>query len=223
MSGRKCHCTFNYIDSMVWKAYVGVDNEAYVDSAKAYLTKTKCLKYKMPLANMFYQPMLELIRYLKEKQFTVYIVSGSIQGVIWSVCPGIIGTDRSHLIGTNQLLTPVYKTGDKKTMLVINKGIYQPKDDGDGKSLNIYSHIGKVPVFAFGNTTGDFGMFHLTSTSKYPHAVYLLNHDDGMREYEYQPWHGKACPAWKDTLKLNHWNLVNMAGEFKTVWMVNRK
>lgn len=210
----------DYIDSMIWKAYAGVDNETYVDSARAYLSRTKDHRYNILLSKMFYQPMLELISYLKEKQFTVYVVSGSIQGVIWSVCPQILNCDRAHLIGTTQILTPSYKPGGHKTLFVIGKGIFPPEDDKNGKSMNIYSHIGKVPVFAFGNTVGDFGMMHLASTSKYPNIEFLLNHDDPVREYAYPPYHGAAVPHWKDTLSFNHWNLVNMAGEFKTVWMM---
>lgn len=209
----------NYIDSMVWKAYVGVDNEIYIDSARAYLSRTKDQKYHITLSDMFYQPMLELIQYLKAKQFTVYIVSGSVQGVIWSVCPQTIAFDREHLIGTYQILTPSYDTTAKRTQFIISKGIFPPKDDKNGKSLNIYSHIGKVPVFAFGNTTGDFGMFHLTSTSKYPNVEYLLNHDDSTREYAYPPYHGAADTTWQDTLRNNRWYQVNMSTEFKTVWM----
>lgn len=211
----------NYIDSMVWKAYAGADNEVYVDSAKMYLSRTKSQdpRFNMLLINQFYQPMLELIQLLKQKEFTVYVVSGSVQGVIWSVCPQIIGFDRAHLIGTTQILSPEYKPLEKKTRFVIGKGIFPPKDDKDGKSLNIYSHIGKVPVFAFGNTTGDFGMFHLASTSKYPNAEYLLNHDDPVREYAYPPYHGAADTTWQKTMKLNGWKQADMSKEFKTVWM----
>lgn len=209
----------NYIDSMVWKSYAGINHEAYIDSAYSYLSRTKNQKYDLILSDMFYQPMVELIQFLKENQFSVYIVSGSIQGVIWSVCPQTIGLERSHLIGTRQILAPVYKMDGYKTYFIIKKGIYQPKDDKDGKSLNIYSHIGKVPVFAFGNTTGDFGMMHLTSTSPYPNMELLLNHDDQEREYAYPPYHGKAVPAWQDTLILNDWTQVDMSVEFKTVWM----
>jgi phosphoserine phosphatase len=208
-----------YIDSMVWKAYAGTDHEAYVDSAGAYLTRTKDPKYHLLLSKMFYQPMLELIAYLKDNDFTVYIVSGSVQGVIWSVCPQTLGLERSHLIGTRQILAPVYEPGSQKTLFIINKNIYLPKDDQNGKSLNIYAQIGKVPVFAFGNTTGDFGMFNLTSTSSYPHAAFLLNHNDSIREYAYQPWHGDSLSGWQDTLKVHGWNQVDMAQEFKTVWM----
>jgi hypothetical protein len=213
-----------YVDSMVWKAYVGIDNEVYIDTARVYLDRTTSKdprpEFKnMLLADMFYQPMLDLITYLKNNGFTVYVVSGSVQGVIWSVCPQTIYLDRAHLIGTTQIVSPQYYPLEKKTAFVIQKGIFQPKDDKDGKSENIYSHIGKVPVFAFGNTTGDFGMFHLTSTSKYPNACYLLNHDDSIREYKYLPWHGSAMPAWQDTMKANGWIQVDMSTAFDAVWM----
>ena len=209
---------YNYIDSMVWKAYEGVDHETYVHSARSYLTKTKDKKYNILLADMFYQPMLELINYLKKNNFTVYIVSGSVQGVIWSVCPQTINLDRAHLIGTRQILSPIYNASEYQTLFVINKGIFPSKDDKDGKSINIYSQIGKKPIFAFGNTNGDFGMFHLASTNKYPNIELLLNHNDDIREYAYPPYHGEAVPGWRDSLSVNKWKLVNMAQEFKTVW-----
>ena len=208
----------NYIDSMIWKAYAGTGHEAYVDSASAYLSRTKNPRFDTYLADMFYQPMVELIQYLKENHFSVYIVSGSVQGVIWSICPQTIGIPRNQLIGTRQVLYPVYRGDGHKTHFIIQKGIFQPKDDKNGKSLNIYSHIGKVPVFAFGNTSGDFGMFHLTSTSPYPNLELLLNHDDAQREYAYPPYHGKPVPAWKDSVEQNDWKLVNMSEEFKVVW-----
>jgi hypothetical protein len=211
---------YNYIDSMVWKAYAGVDHEKYVSSARSFLTTNRDKKYNIVLANMFYQPMIELINYLKLNKFTVYVVSGSMQGVIWSVCPQVINLDRAHLIGTRQIINPLYNPqGTRETSFIISKGIFPAKDDKDGKSINIYSQIGKKPVFAFGNTNGDFGMFRLTSTNKYPNIALLLNHDDPAREYEYEPYHGDPVPYWRDSLAVNKWKLVNMKEEFKTVWM----
>lgn len=207
----------NYLDSIVMKAFENVDHEAYVDSARNYLTSTQAPKYNLAYSDMFYQPMLELIELLKANQFQIYIVSGSMQGVVWSICPQTIGLDRSRLIGTRQVLTPVYSKGDEASF-IIQKGIFLPKNDGNGKSLNIHSQIGKVPVFAFGNTTGDFGMFHLTSTSKYPHLALMLNHDDAAREYAYEPYHGTAVPGWQDSLRVNGWIQADMSKEFKTVW-----
>ena len=209
----------SYLDSIILKAYKNVDHETYIDTARSYLASTKDRKYGIALKDMFYQPMLELLGYLKDNGFDVYIVSGSMQGVIWSICPQVIGFDRAHLMGTRQQLTPSFQKD--RTLFIVGSGIYQPKNDGNGKSLNIYSHIGKVPVLAFGNTTGDFGMFHLASTSPYPHISLLLNHDDDQREYAYPPYHGTPVPGWQDSLRVNQWIQVNMSQEFKTVWMAD--
>ncbi|MDR1583399.1 MAG: haloacid dehalogenase-like hydrolase [Prevotellaceae bacterium] len=207
----------NYLDSIILKAYKDVDYETYIDIARNYLSSARDKKYDIALSDMFYQPMLELIDYLKDNEFDIFVVSGSMQGVIWSVCPQVIGFDREHLIGTRQKLIPLYQ--NDKTSFVVGVGIYQPKNDGNGKSLNIYSHIGKIPVLAFGNTTGDFGMFHLASTSRYPHIALLLNHDDDEREYAYPPYHGASVPGWEDSIRINHWEQVNMSQDFKTVWI----
>ena len=64
-------------------------------------------------------------------------------------------------------------------------------------------------------------MFHLASTSPYPHISLLLNHDDDQREYAYPPYHGTPVPGWQDSLRVNQWIQVNMSQEFKTVWMAD--
>lgn len=208
----------NYLDSIILKGFQGVDHEEYIQFANKYLTTVQAPQYGI-YGDLFYQPMLELIQYLKENKFQIYIVSGSLQGVVWSICPQTIGFDRAHLIGTCQELTPVYlKEG---TSFIIQKAIFKPKNDGNGKSQNIYDRIGKIPVMAVGNTTGDFGMFHLASTSKYPHLAMLINHDD-PREYIYEPYHGTPVPGWQDSLRINNWIQADMSSEFKTIWKVKK-
>lgn len=205
------------IDAMILNAFKGEDNEDYIKFCQKYFTEAKQPDYHIPLNKTYYPPMKELISYLKEKQFDVYVVSGSLQGLLWSVCPELLGIDRAHLIGTRQAKEAIYHP-DKNTSFKLLPSLREPYNDKNGKTLNIYNRIGKTPVFAFGNTTGDFGMFRLTSTNPLPHIVFLLNHDDGEREYIYQPWHGEALPAWRDTMKVNNWNIVNMKENFKIVF-----
>lgn len=207
----------NYLDSLVLKAFAGKMSEEYIDYARTFLTTTKAPKYDRTYSQLFYQPMIELIRYLDKAEFDIYIVSGSFSGTVWSICPQILDMERDQLIGTRQAKVPVY--GPDGSKFILQKSIYKPKNDGDGKSVNIYNQIGKIPVFAFGNTAGDFGMFHMASSSSYPHMALLLNHDDALREYAYPPYHGKAVPAWQDSMRVNNWITVNMKTEFKTVWM----
>lgn len=205
------------ISTMVHSAFKGWDNEAYINFSSNYVKKATQPDYKMPLNQTFYPPMLELLSYLKNHDFQIYIVSGSLQGLLWSVCPEEIGFERSHLIGTRQQMAPVYFP-DEKTEFILQPSIWEPNNNNNGKALNIYSIVGKTPVFAFGNTTGDFGMFHLTSTNPLPNISFLLNHDDEEREYAYEPWHGKGMPAWRDTMAVHNWNIVNMSTNFKTVF-----
>lgn len=206
----------NYLDSILLKPFAGKDHEYYVEYARNYLSSAKAPKYELAYGDMFYQPMLELIQYLKDNKFQIYLVSGSMQGLVWSIAPQVTGLDREHLLGTRQQVVPVYKDG--VTEFILQKGIYQPKNDGNGKSQNIYSHIGKIPVLAVGNTVGDFGMFHLASTSKYPHLSVMINHDDAQREYAYEPYHGAPVEGWRDSLQNNGWVQADMSKEFKTVW-----
>lgn len=206
-----------YIDTMVRTAFAGWDNEAYVTFSNKLVNTEKQPDYGMLLIETFYPPMLELISYLKDNQFEVYIVSGSLQGLLWSVCPQAIGFERDRLIGTRQQMYPVYYP-DEKTAFILKPDIWDPNNNGDGKALDIYSYIGKTPVFAFGNTTGDFGMFHLTSTNTLPNISFLLNHNDAGREYAYDPWHGTGMPAWRDTMAVNGWNIVDMKENFKMVF-----
>ena len=77
-----------------------MDNEDYVKYAYNYLNSATDKQYGLKYADMFYQPMLELIELLKQKQFQIYIVSGSMQGLVWSVCPQNVGLGRQHLLGT---------------------------------------------------------------------------------------------------------------------------
>lgn len=206
-----------FIDTMIHAAFAGWDNEKYVEFSSKVVNTEKQPTYGMLLSETFYPPMLELISLLKQNEFEVYIVSGSLQGLLWSVCPQTINFERDHLIGTRQQMHPVYHPA-KGTEFILQPSIWQPKNNDDGKALNIYSQIGKTPVFAFGNTTGDFGMFHLTSTNTLPNLSFLLNHNDAAREYAYDPWHGKGMPAWRDTMSVNGWNIVDMKENFKVVF-----
>ena len=207
----------NYLDSIIYKAFTGVDHEEFVSYVRNYLTSTPIMKYGINYADAFYQPMLELIDYMRSKKFEIYIVSGSMQGVVWGTIPEDMGFDRQHLIGTCQQ-TKVSYDGDGEASYVIGDDVLQPKNNGDGKSINIYNRLGKVPVVAIGNTTGDFGMFRLASTSRHPHFVMMINHDDAEREFKYNPYYDKVKPAWEDTLHAHKWIQADMSKEFKVVF-----
>ena len=205
----------NFIDSMVWKAFEGEEHEYYVSYSTAYLKTTINSDKKMLLADMFYKPMQELIDCLTAHYYQVYVVSGSMQGVVWSIVPEKTGINRSRIIGTRQIVQPKYSTG--LTQFTIQKGIFPPKNVNAGKSDNIYARIGKTPVFAFGNTLDDYDMLNYAITSKHKGVGFLLNHDDS-REYIYPPYHGAPDLEWESKLKSFGGQVVSMKSDFKIVW-----
>lgn len=211
----------NYLDSILLKAFEGWPYEDYIQYSHDYLASTQT-RHDMMMSEMFYRPMLELIDYLRDNEFQIFIVSGSMQGIVWSICPEATGLDRNHLIGTRQN-TSITFGEDGEPEYIIGKGILQPKNNYYGKSVNIYNHIGKIPVMAVGNSVGDFGMFRMVSGNPYPTFVMMLNHDDAEREYAYAPYYSDyEVPHWKDSLKANGWHRADMSKEFKTVWMETR-
>ena len=92
-----------------------------------------------------------------------------------------------------------------------------PVNNYEGKAINIYDHIGKVPVVAVGNALSDFGMFHMAECSPHPHLSLLLHHDDAEREYVYSPSHGGKY-NWQDTIRHYNWIQADMSKEFKVIW-----
>ena len=206
----------NFMDNITMKSFEGMENEDYVQYAHAYLNQTTDKKFGMRYADMFYQPMLELLDALKAKQFQIYIVSGSMQGLVWGVCPQNTGLDRAHLIGTYINMDVSFPKNGPVSYVLRNE-MLKPKNNYYGKAINIYNRVGKIPVVAIGNTSGDFGMFHMASSSPYPHLSLMLNHDDDVREYAYEP-HKGSTPHWQDSLRINGWLQADMSKEFKVVW-----
>ena len=206
----------NYLQNIILKPFHGADFEEYIDFARNCLNREKNADYHKTYADMVYQPMIELVEALKEKEFEIYVVSGSMEGIVWSICPQMIGAERDHLLGIRHPKR-VERTSDGKLKLVLEGEMLKPVNDYDGKIVNIYDHIGKMPTVAIGNSYSDFGMFHMVEASPHPHLALLLHHDDAEREYEYSPcWDSRV--NWQDTLRAYQWLQADMSKEFKVVW-----
>ena len=204
------------LSDLIMKPFDGADCEEYITYARHCLNTAVNADYGLRYGDMFYQPMLELIDLLKERQFQVFVISASMQGIVWSICPENVGLDRHHLIGIRHA-KQVSFTADGRLSYIIKDMVMEPVNDYKGKAVNIYDHIGKIPVVAVGNTYSDFGMFKMTSCNPYPNLSLMLNHDDADREYVYSPTHGRNM-NWQDTLRQNKWLQADMSNEFKVVW-----
>ena len=174
----------------------------------------------------FYMPMVEVVSYLQSNNFTVYVVSDSdrpalrilVDGIMKIAPNNVIGTDAAILAskqGNTDGLEYVYAKDDH-----LVRGDFLLKDVKMNKVSNIAQEIGKQPVLAFGNSSGDASMFQYTVyNNKYKSAAFALLCDDLDRELGNQ----KKADSMAKSAKDNGWITVSMKNDFKTIYGDNVK
>lgn len=222
--------TRELIEYVTGKAFEGVPQEDFIDYMHEFMQEKKAGFKDLRYADSFYKPMFELIAYLQENKFTVYIVSGSERGVMWGATEGILDLPRSQMIGGDITLIVDDRYADV-TADTKGHNILEPDDlmfrglgftqhsAGNSKVYNIYHQIGIRPVFACGNTADDFSMLNYAKYNpKYKGFALLINHDDEEREYKY---HTDKRQYWDGLAYKYEWNIVSMKNDFKNIFLKN--
>jgi len=155
---------------------------AYDKAIRAWLATAKHPKFRQPYTELVYVPMQELLAYLRANGFKTFIVSG---GSIEFMRPW---AEKAYGIPPEQIIGTISET---KFNLVNGKPVLarMPKidfiDDGPGKPVGIYRNIGRQPIFAFGNSDGDWQMLQWTAAGEGPRFMGLVHHTDAEREFAY--------------------------------------
>ncbi len=160
----------------------GGSREEFRKSVLEWVAAWKHPRFGTGVAGLVYKPMLELMNYLKENGFEVYIVTGTNEDIIRPFAREVFGLPESHVIGTESVLK--YKVIDGHSY-VVKKSKVDVMTVGDKKPVMIEKHIGKRPAFAAGNGGSDPQMLTYVSDSKYRSLCLLIHHDDPVREYDY--------------------------------------
>ena len=152
--------------------------------------------------------MVELVSYLQESDFQVYIVSAGFQGLMRSVSYDIYNIPSENVIGTHPEF--VYELTENGPVL-IRQPVLASFDDGAEKPVNIQKVIGKIPIFACGNSGGDIEMLEMAGYHE-NHFGCMVHHDDEVREYYYP--NDEALEA----SEKNDWLVISMKNDFKDVF-----
>ncbi len=166
---------------------------------------------------MVYQPMLELLAYLRANGFKTFVVSG---GGIEFMRPW---TEKVYGVPPEQVVGSSFQT--KYEMLPEGPVVMRlPKiafvDDKEGKPVGIASHIGRRPVAAFGNSDGDQQMLEWTTVGqKGARLAMLVHHTDAKREYAYDKGTEKAL----EEAKTRNWTVIDMATDWKVIYPPEKK
>jgi len=191
------------------EAHSGYTQKQYMEEVRNFLRNEKHPRWKRPYKDLFYQPVLELIAFLKSRDFKVCVVSGSWQALVRSIGMEQLGLDPSYLIGTKAELA--FEMKEEKAMFFRQGKELQPKNMRKGKPINIWQHIGRRPILAFGNSGGDQDMFEYTDADPSKTLILCLVHDDAEREYCYES-RVKYRPHWLSVSMKNDFLVVFRAG-----------
>jgi phosphoglycolate phosphatase-like HAD superfamily hydrolase len=205
---------YKNIKAAIAEAFEGESLQFYIDYSRRFLSEEKHPKFKRPYIQLFYQPMIELIDYLTDHGFKVYIVSTSQQEFIRSISKPILNIPRDQIIGTMVGFSLEY--GSKNNPVFIRKPSYFDPYNADENKVVRIRERGLLPsIFAFGNSSGDLAMLKVTSLSGFPNMVCILDHDDPEREFEYHK------SNLLKTARANAWTVVSMQKDFRVVFPFN--
>ncbi|CAI8962127.1 HAD family hydrolase [Pseudomonas sp. BF-RE-26] len=196
--------------------HTGMTTEAFDDDAKTWLTQARHPKTGKLYTEMVFQPMLEMLDYLRGKDFKTYIVSGGDTGFMRAFAEKVYGIPPEQVIGTTFVTTFDYKDG-KASILRTPKLAHN--DDGPGKPVSIDAVIGRRPILAFGNSDGDQQMLQWTAAGPGKRFMGLVHHTDAKREWAYdrQSQIGRLDKALDEANKRG-WTVVDMASEWARIY-----
>lgn len=204
------------ITDLVMATHTGMTSEEFGQIVTKWITTAKHPLTGRLYTEMVYQPMLELLAYLRSNGFKTFIVSG---GGIDFMRPW---AEKSYGIPPEQVVGSTIKTeyGMRNGIPVL---IRLPEmtfvDDGPGKPVGINTHIGRRPIAAFGNSDGDRQMLEWTQGGTGARLMMLVHHDDGAREWSYgaQSKIGTFSDALMAKAKKSGWIVISMKDDWKVI------
>jgi phosphoglycolate phosphatase-like HAD superfamily hydrolase len=202
--------------------HAGMSTEAFQKIVKDWLATAKAPRFDRPYTDLVYQPMLEVMQYLRANGFRTYIVTGGGQEFVRVYSEKVYGVPPEQVVGSSVSTTYDNKSG--KPVLMREPKVFFI-DDGPGKAVGINLFIGKRPQAAFGNSGGDAQMLEWTQAGDGARLMMLVLHDDAKREYAYGPASGLPdthVGTFSDALLLeatkNAWVVISMKNDWKRVF-----
>ena len=206
----------------------GMSTEQFQAEVKKWLAEAKDPRWKKPYTELTYQPMQEVLTYLRANGYKTYICTGGGQDFVRVYSEQTYGIPPEQVVGTMGGTKYGY---DKDGKPILTK---EPKlllnDNNAGKPEGIHLMIGRRPHAAFGNSTGDQQMLEYTKAGDGARLAMLVLHDDGTREYAYGPALGLqdtkvgAFPqALYDKAQKSGWTVISMKNDWKQIFAFGDK
>ncbi len=201
----------------------GMPVDTFNAEAKKWLVEAKDPRWKKPYTELTYLPMQEVLKYLRTSGYKTYIVTGGGQDFVRAYSEAVYGIPPEQVIGTAGGTSYGYAKDGKPVLTKEPKLLLN--DNNAGKAEGIHLMIGRRPVAAFGNSTGDRQMLEYTQAGDGARLSMLVLHDDAKREYAYGPAQGLPdtkvgtfTQALYDEAKKQGWTVISMKDDWKKIF-----
>lgn len=201
---------------LVMATHAGMSTTEFESIVKDWIATAKHPRFKRPYTDLVYQPMLEILAYLREHSFKTFIVSGGGIEFMRPWVQDVYGIPPEQVIGS--VIKTKFELRDEKPVLMRLPEI-DFIDDKEGKPVGIHKFIGRRPIAAFGNSDGDHQMLQWTAAGKGPRFMLLIHHTDAEREWAYdrQTHVGRLDKALDEALNRG-WTVVDMKKDWKVIY-----
>jgi hypothetical protein len=211
------------LEEIIVTTLTGMTTDEFDAEVKKWLATAKDPRWKRPYTELTYQPMLEVMSYLRANGYKTFIVTGFGQDFVRVYSRQVYDIPTEQVVGS-ALNTKYSYAKDGKPVL-----IKEPKlmlnDNNAGKPEGIHLEIGRRPYAAFGNSTGDRQMLEYTKAGDGTRLSMIVLHDDAQREYAYGPAQGLPdtkvgtfTQALYDEAKKDGWTVISMKNDWKRIF-----
>ena len=206
---------------LVAATHGGITSEAFDKAVKEWLATAKHPRFKRPYTDLVYQPMIELLVYLRANGFKTYIVSGGGVEFMRAFTEKVYGVPPEQVVGSS--IKTKFEVRDGKPVIARLSEI-DFIDDKAGKPVGIHKFIGRRPIMAFGNSDGDFEMLEWTTSGPGPRFGLIVHHDDAVREWAYdRESHVGRLKRALDEAPQRGWAVASMQNDWKRVYPFDKK
>jgi phosphoserine phosphatase len=206
---------------IVMATHAGMTTAEFETIVKDWIATARHPETKRPYTDMVYQPMLELLAYLRANGFKAFIVSGGGIEFMRPWSEAVYGVPPEQVVGSS--IKTRFEMRDDGPVLVRLPEVGFV-DDKEGKPVGINSHIGRRPVAAFGNSDGDLQMLQWTTAGPGARFALLVHHTDAEREWAYDKDSsiGHLAKALTEA-NAKGWTVVDMKRDWKVIYPPERK
>ncbi|KQV80493.1 HAD family hydrolase [Rhizobium sp. Root1220] len=211
------------LEKLLGATLSGMTVEQFQAEASEWIASARDPRWKRPYTELTYRPMKEVLTYLRDNGYKTYIVTGGGQDFVRVYSDATYGIPPEQVVGTAGATK--YETGKDGKPFLLKEPKLLLNDNNAGKPEGIHLMIGRRPIIAFGNSTGDKEMLEYTDAGDGPRLSVLVLHDDSVREYAYGPANGLpntkvgAFPQklYDDAMK-NGWPVISMKDDWKQIF-----